>query len=281
MTVLSIDLAHKRYADVGVCSLRVVERQIQAASIRLAAVGLTGRPMPSLLARAIAGLGEQLGARLLLIDGPQAWKAPENGLLHSRVCERQLATQGKTGLPGSTKPANYTPFIAFSIELFDQLATFGWARLSDESALRSSTRFALESFPTSAWRSIGLKPLPGKASTPAGAVQAKFAELSSVFPISIQGAADLTHDELQALVAGLAGVAIEGHSDCAIAVAGVPPFELSGHWREGFIINPARRAAVHQGAAADTAPLLAVNSHCSLVSSTPDSAPTVSAVRRS
>jgi hypothetical protein len=263
LTVLSVDLAHKRYADVGVCSLRVAEAQIEVSPIRLAALGLTGRPVASVLARTIAGLGEQLGARLLLIDGPQAWKAPRNGLLHSRVCERQLATQGKTGLPGFTKPATYKPFIEFSIELFDQLAALGWPRLSEEAALRSTTRFALESFPTSAWRSIGLQPLPGKANTPAGAVGAKLAELSSLLPISVQGAADLTHDELQALVAGVAGVAIEGHAACTIAVAGVPPFELGAHWREGFIINPARRAAVQQAAEADGRGLLPQGRRCS------------------
>jgi hypothetical protein len=197
----------------------------------------------SALAKTIAGLAEQVGARLVFIDGPQAWKAPENGLLHSRICERQLATQGKTGLPGFTKPANCAPFFAFAIDLFDQLAELGWPRLPDETALYSPGRFALESFPTSAWRCLGLKPLPGKARTAAGAVQKKLAELCQLLPISVPDAGDMTHDELQALVAGLAGIAVEGHAACGIAIAGVAPFELESSWREGFIVNPVRSGA--------------------------------------
>lgn len=244
MSVLSIDLAHKSYESVGVCSLRIASHQIEVAPIRLSVLGLTGRPMAGALAKAVAGLAEQMGARLLFIDGPQAWKAPENGLLHSRICERMLATQGKTGLPGFTKPSNYAPFIAFAVDLFDQLAELGWPRLPDGSALSSCGRFALESFPTSAWRSLGLKPLPGKANTPPGTVQAKLAELSRLFPIFVPGVEELTHDELQALVAGLAGIGAAGHAAYDVALAGVSPFELDGSWREGFIVNPVRRAAV-------------------------------------
>jgi hypothetical protein len=241
LSVLSIDLAHKSPADIGVCSLRTVSGQIEAAPIRLPALGLTGRPEATALAKTIVDLAKQLDARLVFIDGPQAWKSPENGLVHSRICERQLATPGKTGLPGITKPSTYAPFIVFAVEVFDQLVTLGWPRLPDALALHSASRFALESFPTAAWRALDLAPLPSKANTPAGAVQAKLAELSRLLPISIEGAGDLTHDELQALVAGLAGIAVEGHTSCAVTLAGVAPFELDGAWREGFIVNPARR----------------------------------------
>jgi Protein of unknown function (DUF429) len=251
LSVLSIDLAHKSYVDIGACSLRIAKSHIKATPIRLPALGLTGRPEPSVFSKTIVALAEQLGARLLFIDGPQGWKAPDNGLLHSRICERQLSTQGKTGLPGFTKPANYAPFIAFAVDLFDQLASCGYSRLPDKSALFSSNRFAIESFPTSAWRSLGLKPLSGKANTPAGTVQAKLAELCRLLPISVEGAEDLTHDELQALIAGLAGIAVEGHASCAVTLAGVAPFELNGSWREGFIVNPARRAAVQHSDEAD------------------------------
>lgn len=254
MSVLSIDLAHKSYADIGVCSLRIAKSHIEAAPIRLPVLGLTGRPEASELAKIIVALVEQLSARLIFIDGPQAWKAPDNGLPHSRICERQLSTQGKTGLPGFTKPSNYAPFTAFAVDLFDQLASLGWSRLPDELALSSSSCFALESFPTSAWRSLGLKPLPGKANTPVGTVQAKLAELSRLLPISVEDAGNLTHDELQALIAGLAGIAVEGHASCAVAFSGVKPFELEGTWREGFIVNPARRAAVQHANGADEPP---------------------------
>ncbi len=208
LTVLSIDLARKSYADVGVCSVRFADSQIEVAPIRLPVLGLCGKPMPDALAEAVARFAELLGARLILIDGPQAWKSPDNGLLHARVCKKRLATQGKTGLPGFTKPSNYAPFISFAIDLFDQLAELGWPHLREESALTSSSRFALGSFPTSAWRSLGFKPLPGKTNTPAGVVKAKLVELSSLF--SISAPRNITHDELQALIAGLAGIAVEG-----------------------------------------------------------------------
>ena len=38
--------------------------------------------------------------RVLMLDGPQAWKSRDNGLEHARVSERQLNTACKTGLPG-------------------------------------------------------------------------------------------------------------------------------------------------------------------------------------
>ena len=74
---------------------------------------------------------------------------------------------------------------------------------------------------------------------------------SRLLPISVEGAEDLTHDELQALIAGLAGIAVEGHASCAVTLAGVAPFELDGSWREGFIVNPARKAAVQHSDEAD------------------------------
>jgi hypothetical protein len=240
LTVLSIDLASRRYADVGVCSLRVIGDRIAVAPIRLDALGLVGRPVCGELAKTVAELAARLDARLVLVDGPQAWKAPDTGMEHARVCERRLATQGKTGLPGSTKPAGYAAFTAFAVELFDRLAELGWPRLHDAAALFSTHRFALESFPTAAWRALGLRPLPGKPNTPAGGVQAKLAELCSLFPVALAAARDLTHDELQALVAGLAGTAIERDAHDALRIDGIAPFELDGTWREGFIVRPAR-----------------------------------------
>jgi hypothetical protein len=242
VAVLSVDLAHKRYADVGVCSLRTVDGHIEVEPIRLASLGMTGTPEAIALARTLAECATRLDARLLLIDGPQAWKGPENGLLHCRICERELATQGKTGLPGSTKPGSYVGFIRFAIELFDELGKLGWPRLDAESALNSSNCYALESFPTSAWRSLGLKPLPGKGRTRPGMIQAKLAELRLLLPLAISNADDLTHDELQALVSGLAGIAPEDPLHCSPVLSGVAPYLLDGHWREGFIVNPRRTA---------------------------------------
>jgi hypothetical protein len=238
LSVLSIDLAHKDYADIGVCVLRQSGDDIEATPVHLASLGLTGEPDLNDLAATICNVARQHDVRLVLIDGPQAWKSPDNGLLHSRRCERELATPGKTGVPGVTKPGNYAWFITFAIELFDLLADLGWPRLPNKAALTPTNQFALESFPTSAWRYLGLTPLPGKGRTPHTTVQAKSTELCKLFPLSCPN--DLTHDELQAIVAGLAGIAAEGHPACQFRLSGIAPFELDGFWREGFIINPVR-----------------------------------------
>jgi hypothetical protein len=234
---LSIDLAFRRYADIGVCALRDTEAGIEVARFRLEDLGLRGQPKADALAKTVAALAADLGARLVFVDGPQAWKAPDNGLEHSRLCERALATPGKTGLPGVTKPANYGPFIAFSIDFFDELSSLGWPRLASQAGLDGDERFAIESFPTSAWRGLGLRPLPGKAKTTSAMVGAKLEELRAVHPLACHD--EFTHDELQAVVAGLAGVAAEGHAVLRCETVGAPPFELEGTWREGFIVNPA------------------------------------------
>jgi hypothetical protein len=54
---------------------------------------------------------------------------------------------------------------AFSIELFDALGAQGFSRVDSSNDLVSGRKLAIESFPTSAWRSLGLKPLPGKSRT--------------------------------------------------------------------------------------------------------------------
>jgi hypothetical protein len=102
-----------------------------------------------------------VGAEIIAIRGPQGWKNPDNGQAHCRVAEARLHTQGKTGLPGSCKPGNYVGFISFSIDVFDQLATRGWPRLTAP----GERRVAAETFPTSAWRGLSLTSLPRKSST--------------------------------------------------------------------------------------------------------------------
>ena len=65
--------------------------------------------------------------------------------------------------------------------------------------------------------------------------------LRSRFTIEVRG--DLTHDQLQATAAGLAGVALERRNTAGIAFAGVDPFLVDGAWREGYILNPTPDAA--------------------------------------
>jgi hypothetical protein len=240
MPTLSVDLAFKDYRDIGVMTLVKRDGRIKASAVPLTTRALHGRPSAGGLADALVSLANEISAAWIFIDGPQGWKAPDNGCEHSRVCERALATQGKTGLPGVTQPGNDVGFITFAIELFDALDSRGWPRLPAPALPPSRRQCAFESFPTSAWRSLGLVPLPGKAATSPEMVLARLQSLRAVFPLD--AADDLSHDELQALVAGLAGVALDDGNAAGVSIAGVPPTRLKGTWREGFIVNPTRKA---------------------------------------
>lgn len=178
---------------------------------------------------------------MIFIDGPQGWKDPANGLEHARRCERELATPGKTGLPGCVKPASWTRMAAFSIELFDALSDRGFPRVQSLDDLVSGRKLSIESFPTSAWRTLGLKPLPAKARTSASQLSAWTTRLLDLVPCTFTRLP--THDELQALVAGLAGLPLIGYQGLSFRLFGSRPTELQGTWREGFIINPAVRSS--------------------------------------
>ena len=186
------------------------------------------------LADFLAGLCRAHGARALSIDGPQAWKDPENGLPCQRVCEKALATQAKTGPPGHVKPGTQTSFTALSVRLFDALAARGFARFDPE---RRSERTALEVWPTACWRSLGAARLPGKAKARPEDVQRGARVLADRFGVWF-GRDDPSHDELQAAVAGLAGIALEGHPALGWRKHGLAPFQLGGAWREGVIVVP-------------------------------------------
>jgi hypothetical protein len=240
MPTLSVDLAFKDYRDIGVVTLAKLQGRIKASAVPLTTRSLHGPPSAGGLADALVLLANEISAAWIFIDGPQGWKAPDNGLEHSRSCEQSLGTQGKTGLPGVTKPAN-VGFIAFAVELFDALDIRGWPRLLTAAIPPLRHRCAIESFPTSAWRSLGLVPLPGKAATAPEMVFGRLQSLRALFPLDVSN--DLSHDELQALVAGLAGQALDDGNGPGVSIAGVPPRRLEGTWREGFIVNPTRKAA--------------------------------------
>ncbi len=241
MAVISIDLASKSYADIGVVVLRHAEERISVEPIRLTPEkGFAGRPEAKTLADFLTEHAAEVGATTILIDGPQAWKSPTTGLQLSRRCERELATPGKTGLPGTTTPATYLHFTKFSIELFDELQARGWPRLAMEWPAGPADRVAVESFPTAAWRGLKLTPLPGKNRTNPGTLAEKQKELEGLFSLKLDGA--LNHDELQALVGGLAGLALAGDRSDGYLITGSAPTLEEGNWREGFIIAPTSTA---------------------------------------
>ncbi len=189
---------------------------------------------PLTLATFLDAMARELGATAIGLDGPQGWKAEANGKAHSRVCEAALATQGKTGVPGVTKPAGYLGFISFCVETFDALHRLGWPRLAEDHEVGGLV--TVETFPTAAWRSLGLRALPGKSKSKASEVEewtARLVGLGSVRPLG-----PLSHDQLQAAVSGLGVLALsEGRTDGYHSV-GLPPYQDGRHWLEGYIVNP-------------------------------------------
>jgi len=239
-TIVSVDLAYTSYDNVGV----VVITSSNAVTVEPFKIPLSGIPDASKLAHWLADLCVQRSARLMFLDGPQGWRDPGAGGTHSRACESKLNAPAKTGLPGAVKPANYGPFVTFSIAVFDALEALGWRRMTAiDDVFVGNENIAVESFPLSAWRSLKIPQLPSKAKSKDHDMARCVAALRAIVPLSI--AASLDHDELQALVGGIAGLAglpgigIDAH------MVGLPPRVVDGTWREGFIVNPVTTA--HQG----------------------------------
>lgn len=236
MSILSVDLASNRYRDIGVAVLTTREDFVAVEFVEASASGLRGRPCVEDVSHWLTELAVNYEADAIFIDGPQGWKDPSNGLVHARRCEWELATPGKTGLPGFVKPGSWTRMAEFSIELFDALSDYGYPRVESADDLLPGRKLAIESFPTSAWRTLGLKPLPGKARASASQLTTCTATLGGVVPLALTRPP--SHDELQAVVAGLAGLSLLNHPNIGWKLFGSKPTRLLGAWREGFIVNP-------------------------------------------
>lgn len=236
MSILSVDLASNRYRDIGVAVLSARDGFVAVHFVEASDSGLRGRPCVEDVSDWLTELAKAYEADVIFIDGPQGWKHPENGFEHARQCERELATPGKTGLPRCVKPGSWTRMAAFSIELFDALGAHGFERVQSAEDLVVGRKLAIESFPTSAWRTLGLKPLPGKSRTSASQLSTWTTAVMEWVPCTLTRSP--THDELQALVAGLAGLPLLGQHGVTFRFFGSRPIELLGTWREGFIVNP-------------------------------------------
>lgn len=237
MKVLSIDLAYRDYRDIGVAALHRSDGVIR---VEFLPMQRQGRPTPKETAETILELATEHDCQLLLLDGPQAWKAPDTPYPHSRVCERVLNTPAKTGLLGQVKPANYAPFVSFSISVFDELEDRGWPRVPTETG--PFGHLAVESFPLSAWRSLGMAILPAKAKAKASDISLRADVLTSQFNLSLPRVPN--HDELQALVSGLAGIPMLEGDRAAYKLDGIAPLVIEGVVREGFIANPLRSTSL-------------------------------------
>jgi len=181
------------------------------------------------------------GIRVMMLDGPQAWKSRSNGLEHARVSERQLNRAAKTSLPGMVKPVTCRPFAEFCLDVYDALCRRGWRRLATREHPGSAfdqhqERILVESCPYAAWKSLGLKPLPPRRRAKVSDLAEAYAALRSLIPITTNRPPN--HDQLQAIVAGLPGLALEERNTAAARIVGNPPRREDGHWREGFIVLP-------------------------------------------
>ncbi len=274
MAVLSVDLACRRWSDLGVVVLNRVRQQSAAAApdtvvaceiVPFADPGLGPRgpgpkkgPSPAyakigaqidteidaeILAGRLNHLCNVRGIRILMLDGPQAWKSRDNGLEHARGCERQLNTAAKTGLPGMVKPRTYRSFAEFCMDVYDALCRRGWQRLEtqrqparpDEPG-QPAQRILVESYPYAAWKSLGLKPLPAKRRAKVSDLAEAYGALRAVVPFTTNRPPN--HDQLQAIVGGLPGLDLEEPNPAGVRIVGNPPRREQGHWREGFIVLP-------------------------------------------
>jgi hypothetical protein len=233
-TVVSADIGYRSYEATGVAVLSGSSGGIHAEFVD---VPLEGAPEPAALAAFLASLAETRGARLLFIDGPQGWRDPNRDPGHSRACEAELNTPAKTGSAGKVKPANYAPFVEFSIALFDHLDSIGWKRLEHErEVVHPFENRAVESFPLAAWKSLGIAPLPAKARSKPEELTSRLKALRMIVPIHLEQ--EPNHDQLQALVTGLAGFSEVRELNLAPAVHGMEPHMHERIPVEGFIVNP-------------------------------------------
>lgn len=155
-----------------------------------------------------------------------------------RVCERVLNTPAKTGIIGSVKPASFLRYITFSINLFHILRVdYGWSLIREDWLEKSNKHWLVESFPSSAWLTLGLEKLPGKAKTTRKQLGTWIRDLSMMTGYILPET--LTHDQLQAAVVLPAGQALVQRKPERVIFSGMDPMvKRSGDILEGWIVNP-------------------------------------------
>ena len=256
MPVLSVDLACRSWSDLGVVLL---EQKGALISCEIVRWNEPWAPPVVELALRLNRICAENNAKVLMLDGPQAWKSEENGQAFSRVAERAVNTPAKMGLPGHVLPGTYERFVGYCLALYDALARLGWQRLTTRTQPEGFLgKMLIESYPNAAWKSLGIKPLPAKRKCRVSDLAEAYAALTQIVPIVASQPPN--HDQLQAIVGGLPGLAIEERSreqsevlswerdetvpaqaatkSAGSRIVGVAPRREGGFWREGFIALP-------------------------------------------
>ncbi len=269
---LGIDLASANWRSNGSATIEFdVAQKTIARVITPAVTWPTGPLNARAMARAIDAFARKNGISAVALDGPQGWRDPKTppgvpGV--GRRSEYECQTQGKAGVYPNTYPGNQRPWIEFSVDVFSELLANPGVALTDAGSLRApptSGYLLLECYPTSAWRSSGLTPLPGKGRNPRLAPYVQ--SLTNAYQLPFQPPLGFTHDDLQAVVAALTGVAAIGGPAVAEprGVAATPFTDANGVERraEGFIWNvrplgsPVALPVSSRGLTATTCPAVA------------------------
>jgi hypothetical protein len=241
MAILSVDLAFRRWTDLGIVVLECGREPGAPIACEIVSDIAPGNEPVPVQAEVLAGYLNHLcgirDIRIVMLDGPQAWKSTGNGLDHARLSERELNTAAKTGLPGMVKPVTYRAFAEFCVDVYDALCRRGWERLASSDQPRDSGEHVLaESYPYAAWKALGIRPLPAKKRATVCDLAEAFAALQATVPVTVNRPPN--HDQLQAIVGGLAGLALEARNPAGARIVGSTPRREDGHWREGFIVVP-------------------------------------------
>ena len=254
VAVLGVDLASGRWRDNGT-ALLTFERGGGWAAVDVGVIGWPshGRPTAGELAERIDRFCRDHRVAAVSIDGPQGWRDPTAAPGWGRVADRATRTPGKMGPPRSCVPGTYLGWVSLSVDLFALLRALRHVDLVNEPVARLEPRadryYLLESFPTSTWRTAALTPLPAKAKTHD---TGPFAiALARAFGVPL---AEVTHDDLQAVVAALPAAALLGAPARAVP-RGVPGRAEAGEWLEGLIWDAQPRAS--HGAAPPAPPAAA------------------------
>ena len=175
---------------------------------------------------AVDGFARMHEAVAVSMDGPHAWRdpdAPVSRLGVGRACEYATRTPGKTGTRGVAYPSTFLRWIQFSVDVFAELLSLPGVELANdhrgELHQRTTGYWLLECFPTSTWRTSGLKALPGHRRAPPDVVEGFATRLVDAYSLPAS-AVTRDHDDLQAVVSTLPAVGLLGGPATAHALGG-------------------------------------------------------------